>query len=64
MLGSITQVWTDVMTWITTSLGSVQTVFYAENELTFLGTLSVIGVAIGVGFLIIGVVQNFLHLRG
>lgn len=64
MLGSITQVWTDVMEWITTSLGSVQTVFYANDQLTFLGTLSVIGVSIGVGFLIIGVVQNFLHLRG
>ena len=64
MLGSITEVWTDVMEWITTALGSVQTVFYANDQLTFLGTLSVIGVSIGVGFLIIGVVQNFLHLRG
>lgn len=64
MLGSITEIWTDVMTWITTSLGSVQSVFYANEELTFLGTLAVIGVAIGIGFLIIGVVQNFLKLRG
>lgn len=64
MLGSITETWTQVMTWITTSLGSVQTVFYAEGELTFLGTLAIIGVSIGIGFLIIGVVQNFLHLRG
>lgn len=64
MIGSITTVWTEVMTWITTSLGSVQDVFYAENNLTFLGTLAVIGVSIGIGFLIIGVVQNFLKLRG
>lgn len=64
MLGSITEIWTQVMTWITTSLGSVQTVFYAEGELTFLGTLAVIAVSIGIGFLIIGVVQNFLKLRG
>lgn len=64
MLGSITETWTQVMTWITTSLGSVQTVFYANDELTFLGTLAIIGVSIGIGFLIIGVVQNFLHLRG
>lgn len=64
MIGAVTSVWTEVMTWITTSLGSVQTVFYADNNLTFLGTLAVIGVSIGVGFLIIGVVQNFLKLRG
>lgn len=64
MIGTITTVWTEVMNWITTSLGSVQDVFYAEGSLTFLGTLAVIGVSIGIGFLIIGVVQNFLKLRG
>lgn len=64
MIGTITQVWTEVMAWITTSLGSVQEVFYDDGALTFLGTLAVIGVSIGIGFLIIGVVQNFLKLRG
>lgn len=64
LIGSITGVWSEIMTWITTSLASVQTVFYAEGALTFLGVLAVIGVAIGVVFLIIGVIQNFLHLRG
>lgn len=65
MIGKITTVWTEVMNWITTSLGSVQDVFYVESTgLTFLGTLAVISVAIGIAFLIIGVVQNFLKLRG
>lgn len=66
MIASITGVWTEIMTWITTSLASVQTVFYnsSSGDLTFLGTLAVISVAIGVGFLLIGVIQNFLHLRG
>lgn len=63
MIGSITEVWTQIMTWITTSLASVQTVFYVDNNLTFMGVLAVISVAIGVAFLIIGVVQNFLKLR-
>ena len=64
MIGTITTVWTEVMTWITTSLASVQEVFYADNALTFLGVLAVISVAIGIAFLLIGVIQNFLHLRG
>lgn len=70
MIGQITQVWTDVMEWITTSLASVQEVFYTvpasggEGSLTFLGILAVVGVAIGIAFLLIGVIQNFLHLRG
>lgn len=63
MISAITEVWTQIMTWITTSLASVQTVFYVDNNLTFMGVLAVISVAIGVAFLIIGVVQNFLRLR-
>lgn len=69
MVGAITQVWTEIMTWITTALGSIQDVFYTAGtggeagELTFLGVLAVIGVAIGIAFLIIGVIQNFLRLR-
>lgn len=63
MVQAITTVWTSIMTWITTSLASVQTVFYSGTELTFLGILAVISVAIGVAFLLIGVIQNFLHLR-
>lgn len=63
MISAITTVWTEIMTWITASLASVQTVFYTENNLTFLGVLAVISVAIGIAFLIIGVIQNFLKLR-
>lgn len=66
MITAITGVWTQVMTWITTSLGSVQDVFYnsTDSSLTFLGTLSVISVAIGIAFLVIGVISKFLELRG
>lgn len=69
MIDAITKVWSDVMVWITTSLGSVQEVFYTagsnggSGSLTFLGTLSVISVAIGIAFLVIGVIQSFLRLR-
>lgn len=69
MIGTITTVWTSIMQWVTTSLGQVQQVFYTAGaagepgELTFLGVLAVISVAIGVAFLLIGVIQNFLHLR-
>lgn len=60
----ITSVFTNLMDWITDGLNSVQGVFYANNQLTMLGTLAVIGVAIAVAFLLIGVLQRFLHLRG
>lgn len=65
MVAAITDVWSDIMEWIVTSLGSIQVVFYntETSTLTFMGTLAVIGVAIGVAFLIVGLVQNFLRLR-
>lgn len=71
MISAITNAWSAVMEWIVEALADVQTVFYTAptttggtGELTFLGILAVIGVAIGIAFLIIGVVQNFLKLRG
>lgn len=66
MIGQITNAWTEVMEWILTSLADVQVVFYDTDNgvLTFLGTLAVISVAVGIAFLLIGVIQNFLHLRG
>lgn len=64
MIAAITGVWTEVMEWIVTSLASVQSVFYVEGALTFMGVLAVISVAIGIAFLVIGVIQNFLRLRG
>lgn len=68
MVQAITTVWTEIMSWITEALGSVQDVFYTTGtggtgELTFLGVLAVIGVAIGIVFMVIGVIQNFLRLR-
>lgn len=64
MLEAIVNVWESMMSAITDMIASAQTLFYTESGLTFLGTLAVIGVAIGVVFLVIGVIQNFLHLRG
>ena len=69
MVAAITSVWTEIMSWIVTALGSVQEVFYTAvtdggpGSLTFLGILAVISVAIGIAFLVIGVIQNFLRLR-
>ena len=66
MISAIVNVWTEIMDWVVESLSSVQAVFInpTDSSLTFLGVLAVISVAIGIAFLLIGVVQNFLRLRG
>lgn len=64
MVGEITTVWTEIMTWVTTALTNAQTVFYADNKLTFIGTLSVITVSVSISLLAINVIKDFLHLKG
>ena len=64
VLDAILNVFTSVGTWIAGAVEQVTPMFYAEGALTFLGVLAVAGLAISVVFLIIGVIQNFLHFRG
>lgn len=65
VLTSVFDVFTLVMEWIVESVASITPMFYvAETGLTFLGVLAVAGLAFSVAFLIIGIIQNFLHFRG
>lgn len=65
ILESVLDVFDAISTWIVGAVQNVMPMFYvAESGLTFLGVLAVSGLAISVIFLIIGVIQNFLHFRG
>ena len=62
---AISKVFDGVITWIISAINQAVPLFYdAEKGLTFLGVLSVVGLSISVFFLLIGLIQNFLHLRG
>ena len=64
VVSAITNVWSWLMNWLSQSIPSVVGIFYdAETGLTFLGTLAVVALGISVFFLILGLIQNFLHLR-
>lgn len=64
VLTSILAVFTAIGEWIGTAVQSLTPMFYTEEGLTFLGTLSVAGLAFSVCFLILGLIQNFLHFKG
>lgn len=65
ILESVLDVFDAISTWIVGAVQNVMPMFYVqETGLTFLGVLAVSGLAISVIFLIIGVIQNFLHFRG
>lgn len=64
ILSAILAVFTAIFTWIIGALESVVSVFWvAGTGLTFFGVLAVVALGISIFFLLIGVVQNFLHFR-
>lgn len=67
VLDAVFDVFTSIVTWFSDTMPSIQSLFYttgADGGLTFLGVLAVAGLGIGVVFLLIGVISNFLHFRG
>ncbi len=65
VLTAILAVFTAIGEWISTAVTSLMPMFYvAETGLTFLGVLAVAGLGFSVIFLVMGLIQNFLHFRG
>lgn len=64
VLSDILEVFSSIATWISSAVTSLIPMFWTEEGLTFMGVLAVAGLSISVIFLIIGVIQNFLHFRG
>lgn len=70
VITAITGVFTQIANWISTTIPSITAVFYtpgtgdAAGQLTFLGVLAVVALGISIFFLLMGLVQNFLHFRG
>lgn len=65
ILDAILDVFTGVGTWISEAVTDLLPMFYvADTGLTLLGVLAVAGLAFSVVFLVIGIIQNFLHFRG
>lgn len=64
ILDSILAVFDAVGEWITGSVLDIMPMFYSNGNLTFLGILGVAGLAFSVVFLMVGIIQRFLHFGG
>lgn len=65
VLDAVMDVFTGVAEWIVGAVQDLIPMFYSsETGLTFLGVLSVAGLAFSVVFLVMGIISNFLHFRG
>lgn len=70
VLDAVLAVFTAIAGWVSDTLPTIQGIFWTAGtsgnpgSLTFMGVLAVAGLAISVFFLLMGVIQNFLHFRG
>lgn len=66
MVTAVTNVFAGIGEWIADFLPTIMSLFWdvEASSLTFLGILAVCGLAISIFFLLMGVIQNFLHFRG
>lgn len=64
VIESILDVWTALVEWFTSSIGSITDVFYtAESGLTFLGGLTILSIALGIATMIVATVRSYLQMR-
>lgn len=69
VLSAILAVFTEIGEWIPTAITNMIPIFWTAGEsgggtLTFMGVLAVAGLAFSVVFLVIGIIQRFLHFAG
>lgn len=64
ILDAVLNVFDSIASWFAEVMPVVLAIFYTDGQLTILGVLAVAGLGISVIFLIMGVIQNFLHFRG
>ena len=65
VLEAVLEVFSSIGSWIAEAVQAVIPIFWvSETGLTFMGVLAVSGLGFSVMFLMIGIIQNFLHFRG
>ncbi len=70
VLSSILAVFTAIGEWFSEFVPTLYGLFWTpgveggEGSLTFLGVLAVAGLAISIVFLVVGLIQRFLHFAG
>lgn len=62
VIQSITGVFSDLTEWLVSTIASFESVFYnAETGLTLIGTLTLVSVGIGIGFLLFNIIRGFFN---
>lgn len=63
VVDSISNVWSNILLWITSAINTVVGIFWTGTQLTLIGTLALVGTAIALCLLIYNKVKDFLKLQ-
>lgn len=63
IVSAITTVFTAIGTWLVGAITAMEAVFWVDGALTFIGTLSVIGLSIAVILMVLAMIRSYLQLR-
>jgi hypothetical protein len=63
VVDNISNVWSNILLWITSSINTVTGIFWTGTQLTLIGTLALVGTAIALCLLIFYKVKDYLKLQ-
>lgn len=63
VVSAITAVFTAIGQWFVSAITAMEAVFWTGSALTFVGTLSVVGLSIAVILMVLAMIRSYLHLR-
>lgn len=63
VITAILSTWSSLITWFTDAINDVSALFYAEGNLTFIGGLCVLTLALSIAMLVVNKVKDFVQMR-
>ena len=63
ILSELFAIFNAVIQWLVGAMETVMTMFYADNKFTTLGAITLVSLAIGICFLVVGVIRAFIRFR-
>lgn len=70
MVAAMTTVWDSIFSWLVGAINDIIPIFWDATAnsnaggLTLLGTLAIIALGVSIFFLLMGLIQRFIHLAG
>lgn len=62
-IGALLELMLEVITWFSSAVSAVVPIFWADNEFTFVGAITGVGVAIGFTLLVVAMIRSLIRFQ-